>query len=64
MSLSGAFSLPSCTSYKMAEDIDSQMKKMAQGLTDVIDQINATNEAQEEDSAVRGVVIGGLWNAS
>ena len=36
----------------MAEDIDDQLKRMTQDLTDIIGQMNMANAAQEEDSAV------------
>ena len=36
----------------MAEQIDSQLKQMAQDLKEIIEQMNASNTAQEEDSPV------------
>lgn len=41
----------------MAEDIDSQLKRMAEDLKEIIEQINTTNSDQDKDqSTVRGVV--------
>ena len=36
----------------MAESIDSQLKRMAQDLKEVIEQMNAANIAHSEDSPV------------
>ena len=41
----------------MAEQIDSQLKQMAQDLKEIIEQMNASNTAQEEDSPVSGDTI-------
>lgn len=41
----------------MAEDIDSQLKRMAEDLKEIIEQINTANSNQDQDqSTVRGVV--------
>ena len=44
----------------MAEDIDSQLKRMAEDLKEIIEQINTANSNQDQDqSTVRGVVMEG-----
>lgn len=46
-----------CHSYQTAEKIDSQLKQMAQDLKDIIEQMNSSNTAQEEDSPVSSHAI-------
>ena len=36
----------------MAENIDSELKRMGQDLKEIIDQMNSANSHQEEDSTV------------
>ena len=38
--------------FKMAENIDSELKRMGQDLKEIIDQMNSANSHQEEDSTV------------
>jgi hypothetical protein len=37
----------------MAENIDSELKRMAQDLKEIIDQMNSSNSSQDEESTVR-----------
>ena len=37
----------------MAENIDSELKRMAQDLKEIIDQMNSANSSQDEESTVR-----------
>ena len=37
--------------FKMAEDIDSQMKRMAEDLKEIIEQINTANSNQDQDQS-------------
>ena len=39
--------------FKMAENIDSELKRMAQDLKEIIDQMNSANSNQDEESTVR-----------
>ena len=44
----------------MAEDVDSQLKRMAEDLKEIIEQINTANSNQDQDqSTVSGGVAGG-----
>ena len=40
-------------SFKMAENVDSELKRMAQDLKEIIDQMNSANSNQDEESTVR-----------
>ena len=44
-----------CSRFKMAENIDSELKRMAQDLKEIIDQMNSANSNQDEDSTVSAV---------
>ncbi len=42
----------------MAEDVDSQLKRMAEDLKEIIEQINTTNSNQDQDQST---VSGWVW---
>lgn len=37
--------------FKMAEDVDSQLKRMAEDLKETIEQINTANSNQDQDQS-------------
>ena len=40
-------------SYQLAESVDGQLRRMEQDLKEVIEQMNSSNTAEDEDSPVR-----------
>ena len=58
----GCFSLVDCSlsRYQLAESVDGQLRRMEQDLKEIIEQINSSNAAEDEDSPVRGVMSDGL----
>ena len=46
--------------YQLAESVDGQLRRMEQDLKEIIEQINSSNAAEDEDSPVRSVMSDGL----
>ena len=46
-----ALSLSLPRRFKMAEDVDSQLKRMAEDLKEIIEQINTANSNQDQDQS-------------
>ena len=42
-----------CCSYHLAESVDGQLRRMEQDLKEIIEQMNSSNAAEDEESPVR-----------
>ena len=46
--------------YQLAESVDGQLRRMEQDLKEIIEQMNSSNAAEDEDSPVCDVMTDGL----
>lgn len=46
----------------MAEEVDSQLKRMAEDLKEIIEQINTVNSNQSQDQSTVSGCVGWVWS--